>query len=95
MASQFARRTDGSDLMGGPIGRRNFYVPAELDSLPPHAWDMLITRIDQLVMWRLPLHKFLSLVGCSSHTPLSLGSSPAETRQGKTVPLVVPTFHRL
>ena len=70
VASQFARRTDGSDLMGGPIGRRNFYVPAELDSLPRHAWDMLITRIDQLVIGRLSLPQFLSLFGCSSRTPL-------------------------
>jgi hypothetical protein len=31
------------------IGRHDFYIRAERDLLPPHAPDMLVTRIDQLV----------------------------------------------
>jgi hypothetical protein len=70
LASTFACRTDGSDLRDAR-GRRGVYIPAEHGLLPHHAWDMLITRIDQLVMGRLALPQLLSLVGCSSRIRLS------------------------
>ena len=67
LASTLACRTDGSDLRDAR-GRRGVYIPAEHGLLPHHAWDMLITRIDQLVMGRLALPQLLSLVGCSSRS---------------------------
>ncbi len=53
------------------LGCRDVHIPPEEpESLPPLAWDMLITRIDPVVMGRLALPPFLSRVGCSSRTKL-------------------------
>ena len=45
----------GCSIRLRPSGRRDVYISAEAESLPSHAWDMLITRIDPVVMGRLAL----------------------------------------
>ena len=48
------------------IGRRDFYVQAEHGSLPPHALDMLVIRIGQLMTGDFHSIRFSALTAAPS-----------------------------